>query len=775
MGKNSKFGICLVVVEIVLLFFYCSTLIKHNDDKNIIIASDEISYAAESDQNGESVRVSEGANILGAQDTGTNRRLVVGDIHLFPGLYQVDTAYDTDIPIGSTIGANISAYDKAENSRIKSESVFLSAKDNNARFYIYVYDEADIVIRLIMDDENTANISVNQIMVSRQPLKSVLPTLFYMLVVFGLIDGIYYCFLYRGDEIRKHKLVIFSVVVTALLSSIPLCAGSLLKGYDMRFHFYRVYALAEGLRSGQFPVYVYPEYANGYGYAVGIFYPDTFLYIPAILYLIGVRMEVAYMFFMFFINIFTVFISYYSFKKIGKTTNSGIVGMVIYTMALPRLVALYTRGALGAAMAYVFAPLLALGLIEMIRGNDKEERFSWIHVTLGMSGIISSHLLGSIMAVFFSVIFALINSKQFFKKNIILNVLKSILATALISASFIVPFLSGMLQNDIDSKANATTIADYAAFSAQIFSNGFNIIGDVWEDPVGMLNDMPMSLGVATLIMIVFIIALAVLDYVNYKNSILKKTGVIFVIAIWMSSTLFPYKWMSFHMKSIYGFLTKFQFAYRFLAVASLAAAVIATVTCEEIIRDKNIKKIFMAAIVAAFMLQGIDVLDDYTDEMVPFEYSESYRNLDVSALYTGEYLPHDFDANDISENVDCSELESSGGYFEITNQKGTTIEGDVFNPSDTDAEVVMPRAYYQGYVALIGDDKLIVRSSENGKVRVLVPSGVKGKVKLKYKPQLLWLLSSLISLIAVVILIGSYLKSEFCKKRNKNRLSKVR
>lgn len=773
MRGQKKAGIILLALEFIIIFLICGARIKHNSDDSITFSSDQLNYVADTNENTGDGRASTGAQILGGLDQGMNRRLVTPECHLYPGVYQADISYNTNIPAGSTVGAVLAAYDKEDAKRIRSESVLLTGKATAAHFYIYVSDECDAVLRLVMDDGVTSDITADRIIVTRQAAKSVLPALLGLMCLFLIVDFSLFFIVNRKKDTDKNKKHILAVIfmAVALVSSIPLFSGSLLKGYDMRFHFYRVYALAEGLRSGQFPVYVYPEYSNNYGYAVGIFYPDLFLYIPAMLYLIGVRLETVYMLLMGAINLATVLVSYYSFNRITKEKNSAIVGTVIYSMALPRLVALYTRGALGAAIAYVFAPLFALGLMEMISGDDDEERYSWVHVAIGMSGILASHLLGSIMAFGFAVLFAVLNIKKVIRKNVLFNIAKSVVATALFSAYFLVPFISGMLGIDIDSKANATNIADYAAFPAQLFSGRFNMTGDVNADIAGMLGDMPLTLGLAGLGAGMLIIVFIMNGNISIKNRMIGSISLVFAVSLWMSSTIFPYRWMSFHMKKAYDFVSRFQFAYRFLAVAVLAGAIIVSFACKNMTVKKDMKKILMFITVFAFMYQGIDALNAYSNEMTPFEFSDSYRNLDVSALYTKEYLPKGFDTDDLSGDIACEDLIESSGYFNVTGIRGISMQADVYNPSDEDINVTLPRAYYKGYAVKTEEGSLKVKASKKGKVVVTIPAGFDGTVSLSYKPFISWMVANVISLLTVIILTALYINKKLVRLDIRDRI----
>ena len=73
------------------------------------------------------------------------------------------------------------------------------------------------------------------------------------------------------------------LIALGLFSSYPLYTFYLQYGHDLLFHLFRIDGIADGLQSGQFPVRLYGNDLNGYGYGVSMFYPELFLYVPALL------------------------------------------------------------------------------------------------------------------------------------------------------------------------------------------------------------------------------------------------------------------------------------------------------------------------------------------------------------------------------------------------------------------------------------------------------------------------------------------------------------
>ena len=96
----------------------------------------------------------------------------------------------------------------------------------------------------------------------------------------------------RDADLRGCLWLLGAVTV---LTCVPLLMNSGgAQGADWRFHLSRIEGIAQALREGQFPVRVYSQAKDGYGYAPSLFYGELFLYFPAVLRLLGMSVQGAY-------------------------------------------------------------------------------------------------------------------------------------------------------------------------------------------------------------------------------------------------------------------------------------------------------------------------------------------------------------------------------------------------------------------------------------------------------------------------------------------------
>ena len=161
------------------------------------------------------------------------------------------------------------------------------------------------------------------------------------------------------------------------------------------------------------------------------------------------------------------------------------------------------------------------------------------------------------------------------------------------------------------------------------------------------------------------------------------------------------------------------------------------------------------SALTVLFVWQGADTLMRYADEMQPFPYTGSYRELDFSALYGSDYYPEGFDYEDTASALVTEQLTRQGGAAEILWRQGTSMMLHAENPSGTDREIELPLVYYKGYTAVSEQDKLKVDCGSNFRVRITLPAGYAGDIRVRFSLPFLWLAAKIVSLLTALAWLG--------------------
>ena len=113
----------------------------------------------------------------------------------------------------------------------------------------------------------------------------------------------------------ENKLTLYIGIVVVIVLALPIFRNNMFLGDDYEYHMSRIQSISDSIKSNIFPVKVHSQMANGYGYASGLFYPNFFLYIPAILLSLGLNIINSYKIFLILMFIFMFFFDLYISSK----------------------------------------------------------------------------------------------------------------------------------------------------------------------------------------------------------------------------------------------------------------------------------------------------------------------------------------------------------------------------------------------------------------------------------------------------------------------------
>ena len=546
----------------------------------------------------------------------------------------------------------------------------------------------------------------------------------------------------RGRMRRRDALMVLGAVA---FSCMPLLWGGVFDGHDMLFHLNRIEGIASGLRCGQFPVRIHASTLLGYGYAASEFYPELFLYIPAILRNMGVSLCASVRVFEAGINLLAALSCYVSAKAVFDSRRTAVGASVLYTLCVYRLVNLYTRATLGESLAMVFFPVVMLGLYEVLRRDEKK----WPLLALGMTGVCMSHLLSTMFCVLFCTIAALASAgKLLARKRRILAVLAAAGVTALCALWFFVP----MMQYTADGISTSVVLnsSEYVHRPGS-FLVGFagDVKADAPEDfayTIGVVPGLALLLGCALLLARRYAAGRAEMKTENDRLALgLLALG---ALALGLSTDFFPWRTLCSIRKPFSTFFMQIQFPWRFvgMAVPMLSAA-----AAWGYLREEKDAKTGMAALIALCvvfsgytmqtMVQRAPELEKetYTDTRIgQFEYT--YPCTEKTALKVGDVRT--------SQPGVCNVLSYEKRGTELT--ATVQLEGEA-------AYIELPLLYYPGYRAEIDGQAQTVARGTNNMVRVYgLSSGESGTVHVWYQPPTVWLIAQGASVLGALLLAAS-------------------
>lgn len=525
---------------------------------------------------------------------------------------------------------------------------------------------------------------------------------------------------FLDKTISKKKNIVLFLLVIAIISSITLfLIPNMSRGHDLAFHLSRISAIKDNLKLGIMGGYIYPNYLGGYGYGNGLFYPDLFLYIPAFFSYLGLSVITSYKLFLLLISFCSVGAMYICVKEISKNKKSALISSFIYGFASYRLIDMFTRAALGETLAFVFAPIIIYGMYEIIYGDYKK----FYILTIGMSGLILSHLISTYLIGIVLVIMCLVNIKKLFKeKNRILYLVLAALATVCLTAYFIFPMLEQMLSgkfifNNLDetSKLLERSLPIWSIF----IEFPYHVLRKLW---------IPTGIGIGFIVLIYYY-------FKNFKNydkftHFCFITAMIFLIC---ATNIFP--WNLFQ-----NILSPIQFPWRFYFISVLLLSVGSGLMLSKSTKDinKRARVLFILFLIPVITISTVNLFEKNIKEVGDYEIS------------FGEYMPLSADKNYILERKDVITTTYPLEHSFTRNGLELTIN---YNNNQGNNSLELPLLYYKGYKAISNDKELNVYQTNNGLVGVDI-NDEEGTIYVYYGGTKIQKLSKIVSIITMIVFV---------------------
>lgn len=412
--------------------------------------------------------------------------------------------------------------------------------------------------------------------------------------------------------------------------SLPFLTDHLPAGMDLEFHLSRIAGLGAALRAGQFPVRLNTDLLAG-GYISPIMYPELFLYPGGAMTALGASVLLAMKVLLVFITFATVFIGFYAMRQM-LGGRAAMLFTVLYMCCPYRFNDIYTRAALGEALAMAFLPLAAVGIWQLVQGDFRKGFWTAL---AGISAVLQSHIITAFLVLVFGAVYGLAamlwQGWRFWQGGRPAALAGAAAATVLLNAWFLVPFLH-FSRWDLNIFHEAGFMSTSAIYPWQAFMDSYTTNGENYGTQT--VGEMPFSLGFA-LLLCLLLCAARLLRGKNTGDGLLKGLLALGTLALWMTTSLFP--WNRLETASlVQATLCKLQFPWRMLAVAAVLYCAAAALELERLLAAGHatvVAGVFVLALLAA-LNGGSQYL--FTNMTALAGSSADYNH---EWLYEGQYL----------------------------------------------------------------------------------------------------------------------------------------
>lgn len=553
------------------------------------------------------------------------------------------------------------------------------------------------------------------------------------------------------------KIIFFSSLAFLIFSIIVLNNSC----HDIVFHYFRITSVFNGIKNGQFFQKIYLDACSNYGYATPIFYSDLFLYIPAIMLCLGIPMIVTYRIFIFIIIISSIFTMYFCCKKIfGKDVAK--YSAFFYGFSPIMLNDIFIRGAIGEAIALIFIPIVFCGFYSILRTENII--CGIISLSLGMSGIILSHIISTVLVCFCLILILIIDIKNVLKnKKCILYIFISAFITVLLTAYFIFPAIEQIFDSKFYVNGNTLSYPGITVMkdcTLNIIDNfvSFTII-DYFRKLINYIfgskfyfyfNWSPSGFG--------YLLVFLIYAKLKYKRELNNK---IFNTLLYLTIFYFGLSSIKFIQPLLENFIGVIQFPWRNLILGTVFIS-IAGGMCIFILKYNNIKDYklgmlsFYLGTIMIFMVALAISIDNGIFKSEFDEYAIGYA----------EYLPEEVPNMNYHKERGNIVISNDGEVNFTYDETNKELKYD--NATKENTKFEFPLYMYKGYSAVdeYGKEYRIGKSS-NGLVEVYLDGKTSGNIKVYYKGTDIQHISDTISIVSFfmfIIFIIYYKKKKYSK-----------
>lgn len=624
-------------------------------------------------------------------------------------------------------------------------------RNNNEFFYELHIDDYNDLIHFGYTVEKPDDFILERIHIeTNRPIFT--DFIFMGIILFILVTVAYIMTLHGNTSKKTHTeiVMIILVFISIVFSSVPLFSEDLFWGADAPAHMMRLEGVKDALLNRQFPVFIFPKNANGYG-QLGFLYPNLFLYIPALCRIMGTSISFTMNMLYVLTNILTAIIAYISAKSIYEKTEASYLFTILYILLPYRLVNIYNRADFGETMAMCFFPLVIGGLYVCASERSKwDDKAGILSLIIGMTGVIHSHVLSSVMVCGLAVIYALLFFKNVIKKEKIRIVFCSIMGTILLNIGYIVPFIKmysfGL---NFDVELDRGVIFEGRFKLAELFSMHDFSSKSAW--------------GGVSVIGIIGILLFVVGTVICFRNKdidwFMFVSGVLAIILLISNGSEFP--WYLFKGINIVSAVMRvFEFSFRVMLIASPLLTIVTVYNFYRLnLSDKT--RLIMTGIVitTAFICVTPGIIGELKSE--PY-IGRLGGGASVNILR--EYLPEGVTPEVYSE--DRIFWSSENLAFDNYKKNGLCVDFDYVIQGETEEWLAPPILFYPGYKAIAvttGGEKYDLGVSQGAYYRtcITLPPALSGShVKLYFIGVWYFYIAYVISIISAIILALIFIKT---------------
>ena len=506
-------------------------------------------------------------------------------------------------------------------------------------------------------------------------------------------------------SLLKNKILV--IVGIQLLFLWPLFQSGIFHTHDGVLHIARTAAYFEELTRGQFPVRWAGDLNYGYGSPLFIFYYPLPYVLGSFLHFIGLNFTVAFKILL-GLSFIGAPVTFYLWIKKLFPKNIAFAAALVYGLAPYHFLDLYVRGAIGEMFAFIFIPLVLLSIESS---------------TILLGAIFYGLLLLSHNA--FGLLFTGIFILYGFLSQKIRATLVSIVLGLGLSAFFWLPAM-------IEQKFTHS-----ALFISNKYLENFPTLIQLFWSPWGFGTEVAKTGALSPQIGPIFILLALASIFVASKKL---RWFFVFSWILLLISVFFSLNISSFIWDKVL-FLKKFEFPWRFSALASFAVAMLSAF----VFSKKNARLLIILLFITSIPFIKTAGSDTQSDDYY-LSYSSSTEFGAASTIWSA--------GDPFGAPKEPVQIIAGTGIVSNVEMSSTLHQFNV--TADNDVTVLDNTLYFPGWKATIDNQKIPIEFQDanyRGLITFPVSQGLH-KVEVRFSESPIRMIANVISVISLVFII---------------------
>lgn len=436
------------------------------------------------------------------------------------------------------------------------------------------------------------------------------------------------------------------------------------------------------------------------------------------------------------LNIGAALTMYAAAKRLFENRWAAACASILYTLAVYRLMDVFTRVAVGEATAMVFFPLFIAGLYEVVCGDKRR----WKMLAVSAACIFCSHMISTLVCAVLAVFFCAAHIVGLIREKRLTAIVKAAVLCLLLSLFRLAPFVMYTLEG-LGASGLINDLTVNAIEPGQILMTSLGSASKSVANHKVLTFSAEIGLPLLVGALLSLYAALQKKERGRNEKAVLRLLACGAILAV-AATDFFPWGPIAALTGGKVGYI---QFTWRLLMFVTPLLALAAGYGVAEFGGKRP-----DAAAVAALSLAAVCAMPTLSGELHESWYIEQGA---IASPHLGlAYAEYTLPGTSFLETRDRTLHIQGGVTVSDYDKQGAVITAQVDAPEE--GTVSFPLFNYDGYRATLDGQETAIETGDNNRIQLRFSAGTSGRVEIRFVGKAWWRATDAISLLTLIGLL---------------------